>query len=394
MSPRKVPLAGWAFARRFRRGGFGWKSSVAVPAVRAAVAEIRKAARRDAVLSAEGAVKFLERIVPALENVDSSSGAMGTAVNAAIAELAPIVGNAPLDGPSRARILERLWIARQDDQMGYLDLLEDYWGEYCGSQDAASAWADEHVEIIRYVSQSGYISGSVAVLSALFAAGRYEEILARVETTGTSSWTYRSWAFRALATLGRAAEALRYAEASRGVNDHGIDAACERLLLDAGMEEEAYRRYAMAAVRYHATNLATFRAMRKKYPRVEPAALLLDLAKRDPGREGRWFAAAVSAELYDLALQFARASSSDPKTLTRAAREHATRDPAFSLAIAELALVGIARGYGYEITALDAIAAYTIGREAARELGSESEYHTRCRVIAGTDAFLARALRL
>lgn len=43
--------------------------------------------RSDPVLAAEGAVLFLEKVSPALEHVDSSSGAIGTAVNHAIEEL-------------------------------------------------------------------------------------------------------------------------------------------------------------------------------------------------------------------------------------------------------------------------------------------------------------------
>lgn len=72
----------WAFRARFRRGAYGWKSStLAVRRVREAVKEIRGVARRDPVLGAEGAVLFLQRVSAALEHVDSSSGALGTAVS-------------------------------------------------------------------------------------------------------------------------------------------------------------------------------------------------------------------------------------------------------------------------------------------------------------------------
>ena len=71
----------WEFVRRFRRGAFGWKSQPAMLRVRQAVSEIKKVSRRDPGLGAEGAVRFLERVSPALEHVDSSSGAIGTAVN-------------------------------------------------------------------------------------------------------------------------------------------------------------------------------------------------------------------------------------------------------------------------------------------------------------------------
>ena len=69
----------WEFTARFRRHAFGWKSGPAIQRVKQAVAEIKAVARRAPVLAADGAVAFLERVSPALEQVDSSSGAIGTA---------------------------------------------------------------------------------------------------------------------------------------------------------------------------------------------------------------------------------------------------------------------------------------------------------------------------
>ena len=63
----KARTASWAFTRRIRRGAFGWKSKPAIARVRQAVSEIKKVARRDPVLGAEGAVPFLERVSPALQ---------------------------------------------------------------------------------------------------------------------------------------------------------------------------------------------------------------------------------------------------------------------------------------------------------------------------------------
>jgi hypothetical protein len=74
----------WTFAPRFRRQAFGWRFQPAIQRVKEAVAEIKAAARQDPVLGAEGAVLFLEKVSPALEQVDSSSGTIGTAVNNAI----------------------------------------------------------------------------------------------------------------------------------------------------------------------------------------------------------------------------------------------------------------------------------------------------------------------
>jgi hypothetical protein len=74
----------WIFRSRFRAGAFGWRSDMPIKRIKQAVAEIKKATRKDKVLGAEGAVIFLEKVSGALEHVDSSSGAIGTAVNRAI----------------------------------------------------------------------------------------------------------------------------------------------------------------------------------------------------------------------------------------------------------------------------------------------------------------------
>lgn len=91
----------WEFKARFRRHAFGWKSQPAIQRIKQAVSETKKVARRDPVLAAEGAVLFLERVSPAIEHVDGSSGAIGTAVNCAIEELVPILAEAPADAKTR-----------------------------------------------------------------------------------------------------------------------------------------------------------------------------------------------------------------------------------------------------------------------------------------------------
>ena len=111
----------WEFKARFRRHAFGWRSQPAIQRVKEAVAEIKKVARTDAVLAAEGAVVFLERLSPALEHVDSSSGAIGTAVNNAIATLVPLIAGAPADAKTRATWLERLFEAHGEDQIPYIE---------------------------------------------------------------------------------------------------------------------------------------------------------------------------------------------------------------------------------------------------------------------------------
>lgn len=93
-------------------------------------------------LAAEGAVLFLEKVSPALERVDSSSGAIGTAVNHAIEELASIIAEAPVDLGRRAKWLERLWDAYVADAIPYVETLGDLWGELCSTNGLASIWAD------------------------------------------------------------------------------------------------------------------------------------------------------------------------------------------------------------------------------------------------------------
>lgn len=103
----------WTFRARFRRNAFGWRSQPAIKRIKEAVSEIKKAARKDPVMGTEGAVLLLEKLSPALEHVDSSSGAIGTAVNNAINALVPVIAKAPADDDLRGKWLERLWDAIQ-----------------------------------------------------------------------------------------------------------------------------------------------------------------------------------------------------------------------------------------------------------------------------------------
>jgi hypothetical protein len=107
----------WAFRARFRANAFGWKSQPAITRVREAVAEIKRVARSDPMVAADGAVLFLERVSPALTHVDSSSGAIGSAVNRAIQDLVGVIVAAPADVKTREGWLERLYEARAADDI-------------------------------------------------------------------------------------------------------------------------------------------------------------------------------------------------------------------------------------------------------------------------------------
>ena len=350
-------------------------------------------ARKDPVLAAEGAVIFLEKVSPALAQVDSSSGAIGTAVNNAIDALVPIIAEAPADGRSRDKWLERLWQAVEEDRIPYIEWLPDYWGELCVSSERASRWADKFIDTLRLAwspnsELQGYFKGTSACLNALLKAGRNAEIIELLELAPYKFWHDRKWGVKALVAMGKKAEAIRFAEDTRGLNENPTDIAqaCEEILLASGMTEEAYSRYAIEA-NQKATYLATFRAIAKKYPRKEKADILNDLVATTPDNEGKWFAAAKSAGLYDEAIELANRTPCDPKTLTRAARDMETKEPQFALEAGMAALRWLVEGYGYEITGLDVRAAYENTMKAAKHVGSESETLDRVRKLVASESF-------
>jgi hypothetical protein len=379
----RVPAHPWAFAPQFRRHAFGWRSQPAVQRVRQATSEIEKVSKKDPVLAGSGAVLFLEKVSPALEHVDSSSGSIGTAVNHAVEVCARIIAAAPLDDHTRDQWLDRLWEAYQNDQIPYIERLGDFWGELCASRERASSWADRLIGVVQRVwgpeGQPGeYFHGTAACLSALFHAARHEELLALLEQAPFPMWHERQWGVKALVASGRKADAIRYAEESRSLynNSIAIARACEEILLSSGLAEEAYQRYAMEA-NQATTFLATFRSIAKKYPMKAPAQILDDLVASTPGQEGKWFAAAKDAGLYDEAIALARQTPCDPRTLARAAGDYASKNPRFALEAGLAALRWIASGYGYEITALDVRTAYTRAVQAAQHCGAVDELEDR-----------------
>lgn len=377
----------WAFTSRFRRNAYGWRgSSLAVSRLKEAVSEIKKAARKDPVLGAEGAVLFLCKVSPALEHVDSSSGSLGNAVNKAIEALVPIIAKAPADDKLRDRWMEKLWDAVQDDEIPYIELLPEYWGELCVTQKCASRWADEFIGTVRIVfspdsGPGAYFKGTTVCFSALYKAGRYEEMMALLKIPKKTFWHNRRWGVKA----------LEYTEQSRDAYTSPVSIArtCEEILLSCGMAEEAYERYAVDA-NQKTTYLATFRAIAKKYPQKTPEEILEDLVESTPGDEGKWFAAARSAGLYDVAIELANRSPCDPRTLTRATRAHAGTEPQFALEAGMAALRWLAEGYGYDITGMDVWMAYDESMKAARNAGCEEETHARIKTLVSRENFADR----
>lgn len=214
--------------------------------VKEAVAEVRRVAATEPLIAAEVAVAFIERLSPAIEQVDGSSGSMGTAVNNAIAALVPIIACAPVDTPTRQAWLERLYAAYEADEIPYIESLGDHWGSLCASPEVAEVWADRLIETVKVAwsqgaNTSSYFAGTPNCLSALVVAERYDEVLALLERAPYRTWHYRQYGKRAQLAQGRKAEALRYVEEGRGVNDSpsAVARALEEILLCSGLVEDA-----------------------------------------------------------------------------------------------------------------------------------------------------------
>jgi hypothetical protein len=368
----------WQFKPRLRSRAFGWRGShLACQRLKEAVTEIKKFAKTDPVTAGDGVVSLVERIWPAFQDIDTSSGALGGTVYWTQQELLPILIEAPADRKTRDKWLDRLWQAVEEDGVSYLSPVEDRWGDLCCSREVASYWADQLIGLLRTAwsdpRPGNYVRGTSVCLSSLLAAGRHQELLEVLALQRFPFWHDRKFGVQALLSHGRTDDALAYAEASRGLNqpDPAIDAACEKILLDVGRTNEAYEKYALTA-NGSSTGLATFRAIVRKYPGRDPKEILLDLATSSD-EPGRWFAAAKDAGFLDLALQFANEGRTDPRTLSRASRDLLQKDARFSLQVGRLAVQRILEGYGYELTGVDVIDVYNHFMAAALTLGVASQ---------------------
>ena len=370
----------WAFRSSFRRHAFGWKGTrKAIERLNEAVAEIERAARSDPALAGEGAVLLLEKLSPAVSDLDSSSGALGNATAGVVETLAPLIAAAPVPRRVREKWLERLFDAVQEDDPPYIESLGEHWGALCADSALASQWADqllpllEHVMADRRNGTYAYAKAGTLCYSALFRAGRLDELLAVLALDPKPYWHDQQWAAKALAVRGDVDGALELIEGLRSpyAPDTALSAVAEQLLLDAGRIDEAYERHGIVATSAN-TNIATFRAIAKRYPGIEPNRILGDLIASTPGEEGKWFATAKTLKQYDLALALARRATVDPKTLVRAARDHIKSQPAFALDVALTALHWMARGAGYELTCADVGAArnHALAAAVTLELGA------------------------
>lgn len=342
----------------------------------------------DPALAGEGAVLLLEKISPVFEHIDSSSGALGEATYGAVLHLVPLIVQAPVGIATRRKWLERLEQAYQEDGLSLIETLADHWGELCGPGNdgmvLAAEWADRlfpHVELVMRDRKTGTFAVSRSAplcFSAMFRAGRHDELIALLALDPKPHWHDQVWVARIRQARGDIDGAVQFLEGLRSpwTPEVAVAQLAEQRLIDAGRSEEAYSRFAITAADSN-TYIARYRAIAKRYPHIEPRRILDDLIRSTPGETGKWFATAKTLKQFDLALSLAQGSPVDPKTLVRAARDHVNSKPAFALEVALLALHWMARGHGYDITATDVLDARTHAGAAAERLGIAGDLQAR-----------------
>ena len=102
-------------------------------------------------LAGEGAVLLLEKLSPAVSDIDSSSGALGNATAGVVETLAPLIAAALVPRPVREKWLERLFDTVQEDDPPYIESLGDYWGARCADSALASQRADQLLPLLKHV---------------------------------------------------------------------------------------------------------------------------------------------------------------------------------------------------------------------------------------------------
>ena len=313
---------------------------------------------------------------PRSSGIDSSSGALGNATAGVVEKMVPLIAAAPVPRRVREKWLERLLDAIQEDDPPYIESLGEHWGALCADPALASHWADQLLPLMQHVMADrrkgtyAYAKSGTLCYSALFHAGRFDELLAVLALDPKPYWHDQQWAAKALAARGDVDGAVNLMKGlrSRHAPDMALSAVAEQLLLNAGRVDEAYARYGIKATSAN-TNIATYRAIAKRYPGIDPNRILGDLIASTPGEEGKWFATAKTLKQYDLAIGLAQRAPVDPKTMVRAARDLVRSQPAFALEMCSDGAALDGQWRGYELTGADVCSARDHALAAAETLG-------------------------
>ena len=338
-----------------------------------AVSEIKKVYRQDPILAGEGIVSLMERLWPALQHIDGSSGALGTAVNRTLEEMIPLLIDAPADKSIRQKWLVQIYTAIEDDGVEYLSPVEECWGDICHYLELSNYWADVLLPLLKStwsVKRPGaHVIGATLCLSSLLYSKRYSELYELIHLRETPFWHYdRFWA-QALVEQGQIDDAIAFVKSRNYFQppEWAICEFCEKALLDAGREDEAYEEYGLSA-NHGQTYDALFKKICKKYPSKNPRTILDDLMDKY-GSKGKWFAAAKNAGYYDLALECAQSLEAETSTLVRAARDFLERAPEFSMNVSLCAIRNLLLGCAYEPNPSDILDAYRYCMTSAEKLG-------------------------
>ena len=399
------PSHKWAFRPGMRAGAFGWRGSAkAIDRLNLANSEIRAVNRADPVTAAEGVVVLAELIWPAFEQIDTSSGALGSAVRRTLEDLVPVLIKAPADEPTRAHWLERLRQAILDDGVDYLATISDRFGEIAAFPTLMRLHADRDLDLIREAwtdhARFSHVATATLTLSCLLEAGRHDELLALLDVRKTRLWFDEKFAAEALLRQGREEAALARAAAlldgdRQPWGGHEIARFCEAILVRQGKADEAYRRFGLPTAAGN-TWLAMWRDLVRRYPDRDARSLLEDLIALY-GRKGKWFAAAKTAGYLDIALDCAADQEAAPATLIRAARDFEVKNPAFAAQVALHAIAHLLTGLGYEPSPLDIDAAVDHLAAASRRIDRTAWAIEALRRLAHRDDRddpMARRLRL
>lgn len=141
-------------------------------------------ARTDPTRAGEGAVSLLVKLSPAVRDIDSSSGALRNATANLVEKLVPVIAVAPVPLRLREKWLERLRDAIEDNDPPYIESLGEHWGTLCAEPALALQWASRLLPLVENVMPGrrkgayAYAKSGTLCYSALFHAGRFDELLA------------------------------------------------------------------------------------------------------------------------------------------------------------------------------------------------------------------------
>ncbi|MEZ4376104.1 MAG: hypothetical protein R3B07_35185 [Polyangiaceae bacterium] len=347
--------------------------------VKAALSELKQAARKEPKLAFLGCLNLLERL--------GTKGSEYDEVLASIATWLPQVQKRAAEPRRAGDWQERLFSAltKNPERLG---ALAPQWGRFCLNKASAMRWADRIRKELNGRWEPPHLV--TAYLRCLLPAERYAELLEALDDLPSPSWEERLLGVTALAAGGDPDAAVSYAEL-HGQDSTAVAQACEKVLIDAGRRDEAYARFALRAGEAP-TYVAWFRAVRKKYPARNPQGILADLVATTPDEPGKWFAAAKDAELFQEAVELVQKSQADVRTLLRAAHDYAEKQPWFAMEAGLAALRWMLEAPHFEITNTEIWNAYNATRVAANAAELRDQAMDRLRELLGRDSVRDRVV--